>query len=134
MWIPRNKAKSSASKGKTGASSHRAAGERRELDAEEWLIQRGFVPITRNYRTRGGEIDLIMRDADTLVFVEVRYRKTTEHGTGAETITYHKQQRLRRAALHYLQKHFANREPPCRFDVMSGTGDPVVFEWISNAF
>ena len=112
----------------------RARGATVEVQAESWLKRQGFKPVTRNYLIRGGELDLVMRDGDVLVFVEVRYRRTTEHGSGAETITARKQQRLRRAARHYLQTHFGNREPDCRFDVISASGEPVVFEWIRNAF
>jgi|TARA_B100000676_G_scaffold307401_1_gene365789 putative endonuclease len=105
-----------------------------ELEAEKFLQKKGLRKVSRNYLIKGGEIDLIMRDGEVLVFIEVRYRQSADHGSGAETVTYQKQRRLRRAALHYLQKHYGNHEPDCRFDVISASGNPVVFEWISDAF
>ncbi|WP_300427479.1 YraN family protein [uncultured Thalassolituus sp.] len=112
----------------------RARGEAVEKQAEKWLKRQGLKAITRNYLIRGGEIDLIMQHGKVLVFVEVRYRRSTEHGSGAETITAAKQRKLRRAAQHYLITNFGNHEPDCRFDVLSGSGEPVAFEWIQNAF
>ena len=115
-------------------STTRSKGTAVELEAEKFLQKKGLRKVTRNYLIKGGEIDLIMRDGEVLVFIEVRYRQSEAHGSGAETVTYQKQRRLRRAALHYLQKHYGNREPDCRFDVISASGNPVVFEWISDAF
>jgi len=112
----------------------RKKGEAVELAAEQFLRTKGLRPVTRNYQIKGGEIDLIMNDGDVLVFVEVRYRHSEDHGSGAESITWQKQRRLRRAALHYLQKHYGSHEPDCRFDVISAQGEPVVFEWICDAF
>jgi putative endonuclease len=88
-------------------------------------------PIARNHRCRQGEIDLVMRDGDTLVFVEVRYRRGERFGTPAETVDRHKQRRLVAAAGHYLQGHPSPL--PCRFDVVAiGGGDRI--EWLKNAF
>lgn len=112
----------------------RARGEEIEIQAEGFLKKKGLKPIQRNYLIKGGEIDLIMQDAGVLVFVEVRYRKSEAHGSGAESITPRKIQRLNRAARHYLQRYFGNHEPDCRFDVISASGEPVIFEWIQNAF
>jgi len=112
----------------------RSKGSAVELEAEKFLQKKGLRKVTRNYLIKGGEIDLIMRDGEVLVFIEVRYRQSENHGSGAETVTYQKQRRLRRAAMHYLQKHYGNHEPDCRFDVISASGNPVVFEWISDAF
>jgi putative endonuclease len=112
----------------------RARGNDVERLAESFLKKRGLKLLERNYLIKGGEIDLIMKDANVLVFIEVRYRKSEAHGSGAESVTATKQQRLNRAARHYLQHHFGNSEPDCRFDVMSASGEPVVFEWIKIAF
>ena len=109
-------------------------GEGIEQLAEAWLIQQGLQPIERNYGIKAGEIDLIMQQNQVLVFVEVRYRADDEHGSGAESITYQKQRKLRKTAEHYLQKNFGNTPPDCRFDVISASGNPVSFEWIQNAF
>ena len=115
-------------------SLSKQCGQRAEKIACDFLLKKNYQLIAQNYTCRLGEIDLIMRDSNQLVFVEVRYRKKTQHGSGAETITYHKQKKLQAAAEHYLQKHYANAPPSCRFDVISASGDPVQFEWIQNAF
>ncbi len=109
-------------------------GEGIEQLAESWLMQQGLEPIERNYGIKAGEIDLILQHEQVLVFVEVRYRADDKHGSGAESITYLKQRKLRKTAEHYLQKQFGNTPPDCRFDVISATGNPVVFDWIKNAF
>jgi putative endonuclease len=79
-----------------------------------------------------GEIDLVMRDGPTTVFVEVRFRATPDHGTAAETISWAKQRRLSAAARHYLQRHPDAARGPCRFDVVAITGERL--EWLRNAF
>ena len=109
-------------------------GRRAERAAERFLSRRGLRTVTRNYRTRGGEIDLVMTDDDEIVFVEVRYRSRTEFGDGAATVGSKKQQRLVYAARHYLRWRPDNS--PCRFDVVSiaRTHYGLRFEWIRNAF
>lgn len=114
--------------------SRRHKGHAVEQLAERWLSERGLTLAERNYTLRGGEIDLIMWQDDVLVFVEVRYRQQQDHGSGAESITHSKRRKLLRTAEFYLQQQFGNRPPFCRFDVLSGSGEPVVFEWIQNAF
>jgi putative endonuclease len=93
--------------------------------------------IRRNYRvaagprSRGGEIDLILRDCDgTVVFVEVRSRSSMSHGGAAISIGAGKQRRILFAAQHYLQT--MARLPPCRFDVVAIDGDHL--EWLRAAF
>lgn len=113
---------------------NRRKGHAIELQAQEWLEARGLVFVERNFTIKAGEIDLIMWERDTLVFVEVRYRATVEHGSGAESVTRHKMQKIRRTAQFYLQRYFGNKPPFCRIDVLSGEGDPVEFDWIKNAF
>ncbi|WP_221799160.1 YraN family protein [Oceanobacter mangrovi] len=110
-----------------------ARGQRVETLACEYLQQQGLQILQRNYHTRYGELDIIAQSTATLVFVEVRYRRQTNFGSGAETVTAHKQHKLQLAAQHYLQQT-GNTEQDCRFDVLSGTGEPVVFDWITNAF
>jgi putative endonuclease len=87
-----------------------------EALAARFLTARGLVIVSRNYRCRGGEIDLIVRDGKTLVFVEVRLRRSQAFGGAAESITATKRRRLRLAAQHYLVRLV--REPPCRFDAI----------------
>ena len=110
-----------------------AAAERR---AGAWLRRRGLHALDANYRCRAGEIDLVMRDGDTLVFVEVRYRSRDSFGGGAESVDRAKQRRLIRAASRYLQQHPRWANAVCRFDVVSLSGDegnPKI-EWIRHAF
>ncbi|WP_369601435.1 YraN family protein [Hahella sp. SMD15-11] len=101
-----------------------------EARAEAWLRSKGLEPVTRNFRCKTGEIDLIMQDGDTLVFVEVKYRRTDLFASPLEQITPAKQRKLRRTAEFYLQRLAS--QPPCRFDVVSFTSDTP--EWIQNAF
>lgn len=126
MWFTRKR--------QPDSGSSRARGQQIEAQAEAFLRQQGLKPITRNYTIKAGEIDLIMREGEVLVFVEVRYRASSLHGSGAESITHSKQQKLLKTAAHYLQKHYASHEPDCRFDVISASGEPVQFHWIRNAF
>ena len=85
----------------------------------------------RNYHSRYGEIDLIMQDKDTLVFVEVRYRKSDGHGGAIESIDRHKQSRIVNTAENYLQAH--SWDGPCRFDIVAIQGETKP-QWIIGAF
>ncbi len=112
-------------------------GDAAESRALAWLLARGLTLEARNYRVaqgpraRGGEIDLVMRDADgTLVFVEVRQRRSAAHGGAAASIGATKQRSLLLAAQHYLQRHAS--PPPCRFDVVALDGERI--EWLQAAF
>lgn len=96
------------------------------------LESSGLELVTRNYRCPQGEIDLVMNDGETLVFVEVRYRNSTAFGSPAETIDRRKQERLRAAASHYLMKHAIDRA--CRFDVVALSGRQARIEWLRDAF
>lgn len=111
-------------------------GQAGEELACRYLEQRGLVLVMRNYRCRLGELDLIMREGEQLVFVEVRSRAASRYGTAAETVTARKQQRLLRAAAHYLQRQ--RLDAPCRFDVVAidrSAGDTAAaVTWIKDAF
>jgi len=108
-------------------------GAQAERWAAEYLQQQGLKPVTQNYRSRCGEIDLIMQDGVTLVFVEVRQRSSARFGGAAASIDHHKQQRLIRTAQHYLAN--LNRIPPCRFDVvLMDDANGRNAEWLKNAF
>lgn len=113
---------------------HLRRGSEGEALAREYLQRHGLQFIAQNYRCRAGELDLIMRDGHTLVFVEVRLRTHTTFGTGAETVDRRKQRKLIAVASHYLG-HLAD-QPPCRFDVISitRTRNHNSIEWIANAF
>lgn len=96
------------------------------------LERAGLRLRTRNYRCPQGEVDLVMDDRDTLVFVEVRFRRSDTFGTPAETVDRRKQARLRAAAGHYLLTHAADRA--CRFDVVAVSGLNAHIEWLRDAF
>jgi putative endonuclease len=99
------------------------------------LERRGYAIITRRYRSRGGEIDIVARDGDTIVFVEVKARENRAFGDAAEAVTGLKQRKIVQLAVEYLMRHhLANR--PCRFDVVSihfDDGRPAI-ELFQNAF
>lgn len=107
-------------------------GTNAEQVAATYLKQQGLTLITRNYHCRFGEIDLIMRDGKTLVFVEVRMRSNASFGGAGTSITSSKQQKLTRTAEHYLQQHGS---AACRFDVVLMTKPSTEnIEWMRNAF
>lgn len=89
------------------------------------LERRGYAILARRYRTRHGEIDIVARDAETTVFVEVKARATDEFGTAAEAVTPWKKRRLVRMAADYLARNELD-DRPCRFDVVAieGIGGP----------
>jgi putative endonuclease len=100
--------------------------------ALEHLSRSGLWLESRNYRGPRGEIDLVMRDGEVLVFVEVRFRSDERFGDGAETVDGRKRARLRATAAHYLQTHPRLGSHPCRFDVVAVAPDRV--DWIPDAF
>lgn len=104
-----------------------------EQVAASYLQRQRLILVTQNYRCRFGEIDLIMRDGTTLVFIEVRMRSHEIFGGAAASITLSKQAKLLRTARYYLAE--LNSEPPCRFDalLLSGANGQEI-EWIKNAF
>lgn len=114
----------------TGArTAKQVEGEAAEDAALDYLQQRGLKLVQRNFRCKGGEIDLILLQQDTLVFVEVRKRADARYGGAAASVTARKQARLLLAAQFYLQRY---RTPPaCRFDVIAFDGSQV--NWIRNA-
>lgn len=106
-------------------------GTRAEDLAADHLARRGLRLVVRNFRTRHGEIDLVMRDGETVVFVEVRLRTTARFGGAAGSITAAKRARLVAAAEGYLAQ--LGREPPCRFDAVLLDGlDPARITWLRD--
>jgi putative endonuclease len=104
-------------------------GQAGEDEALAYLQRSGLRLLERNYRCKGGEIDLVMQERDAVVFVEVRKRAGKTFGGAAASVTPAKQQRLIIAAQHYLQRY---RMPPaCRFDVIAVDGTEMV--WLKNA-
>ncbi len=110
-------------------SGRRAEGALAEEQAARFLTDRGLKVLARNYRCRGGEIDLVCRDGATLVFVEVRLRTSRSFGGAAASITPAKQRRIALAANHYLA---GKPLPGCRFDAVLLDGERI--DWIRNAF
>jgi putative endonuclease len=109
------------------------SGSQAELLAEKFLQRSGLVPLLRNYHCRYGEIDLIMLDGKTFVFVEVRLRSNRSFGGPAASIDTAKQKKILRAAQHYLST--LKQTPPCRFDaVLFKSVNELDIEWIKNAF
>lgn len=106
-----------------------------ESEALRYLEQQGLNFQARNVRFKGGEIDLVMQDKQTRVFVEVRYRKSNRYGSALESITYSKQQRLIRAAFLYNQRYPTSQ--PWRIDVISITAKTAdsarSIEWLQSA-
>jgi putative endonuclease len=106
-------------------------GQQAEARAADFLRARGLKILERNWRCRFGEIDLVARDADALVFVEVRLRGSRAHGGAAESINAAKRHRLTAAASQYLAR--ARYAGPCRFDALLIEAEGRI-EWIRNAF
>ncbi len=112
----------------------------RGRDAEDfaavYLKRRGLRPVAHNYRCRFGEIDLIMRSPELLVFIEVRARAANACVSPAETVTRGKQKKIVATAQHFLLGRAALAHLPCRFDVFSATAVGASFEaqWIRDAF
>lgn len=103
-------------------------GQAGEDAALNYLQRQGLISIERNFRCKGGEIDLLMQDQDVLVFVEVRKRADKNYGGAAASITPAKQKRLIIAAQHYLQRY--TMPPACRFDVVAIDGAAIT--WLKN--
>jgi len=122
---------------KRRAAIHRQAGNRAEQLAARFLGQRGLTVLHRNYRCRAGEIDVIARDGEALVFIEVRLRNNLTHGAAVETVTPAKQRRIIRSASHFLLQNPVFSDIPCRFDVLGIRTDgegAFRFSWIKDAF
>ena len=121
----------------TQKSGTKKTGDDAERIAEHFLTQQGLKLVARNYRCRYGEIDLVMRQAETLVFVEVKLRKTTSgkvnFGGASASITLSKQARIIATAQHYLAG--MKELPACRFDAVLLNGLNLKdVEWLRSAF
>ena len=111
----------------------RDIGQAAEQRALDYLEQQGLKLIAANYHSRFGEIDLILRDGDVLVFAEVRMRSGKDFGGARASITMAKQAKLIKTAQHYLMQF--SRPPACRFDaVLLGAASGGAIEWIRDAF
>ena len=119
-------------------ADHLELGHKGERLAERFLKKRGYRLLARRFSTPAGELDLVMRAGDTLVFVEVKTQSDRAFGDPEQRVTLTKQRRLARAAKWFLtQKRYTKSEPPCRFDVVSvivpEAGDPEI-EHFPDAF
>lgn len=117
-----------------GERNKRKIGGRYEDLAVAYLREQGYEILERNYRDRLGEVDVIAREAGYLVFVEVKYRKDQRSGYPEESVFARKQQKIRHTASYYLYRHGYGEETPCRFDVVSITGDEEEILLIKDAF
>jgi len=123
------------------AIDRRARGSRAEAAARDALVAEGLREVAANANYRGGELDLVMldrsaREGTTLVFVEVRYRRSGAFGGGAASVDPGKRRRLVHAAQLFLASHRQYADCPCRFDVVQADGDPMAptITWLKDAF
>ena len=109
------------------------AGDAAEDAAAKHLVACGCRIVARNARYRDGEVDLVARERDVLVFVEVRMRGSLRFGGAAVSVNSLKRKRIARAAQHWLFGEYGERWPACRFDVVTVDGSGTI-EWIRDAF
>jgi len=110
----------------------RSLGTEKEELAVSYLTKQNADILVRNFYFRGGEIDLIAKDGEYVCFIEVKYRKSNRFGAPEEAVTLSKQRKIIQGARYYL---YCNRYPsdtPCRFDVISVSGEEIT--WIKDAF
>ncbi len=126
---------------------HNKKGQYAENIALKYLESQGLSIIQSNFSCKMGEIDLIMNDADFLIFIEVRYRKKTQFGHPLETITYTKQQKIIKTIQFFLMKHPKYQQFPCRIDAVAIysntvnknnkaeniTAEDLKIEWVKDA-
>jgi len=113
-------------------SNTRNTGTSYERKAAEYLEQQGLVILKHNYRCRQGEIDLIARDKEYLVFVEVKYRSQNRAGYSLDAVNPAKQKKISKVARYFLAAEYHCTEIPCRFDVIGIDGGCL--HWIKDAF
>jgi putative endonuclease len=118
------------------AADRRARGAAVEAAARVHLSRAGLRDVAANANYRFGELDLVMLEGATLVFVEVRYRRDARFGGGAASVDVRKRRKLVQAAHAFLTHHPKHATAPCRFDVVEADGDPVSprLTWLKDAF
>lgn len=109
-------------------------GDAAETKAADFLERQGLTLLEKNFRVRGGEIDLVMDHQGTTVFVEVRLRTNKQFASSLESVTAGKQQKVQLAAQHFLHQHSHRQNTPCRFDVVAFADLQQAPEWIKAAF
>lgn len=112
--------------------NRRIIGTEYEQKAAEYLTLQGYQILERNFRCRQGEIDLIAKEGEWLVFIEVKYRKTAGSGEPLEAVNQRKQEKIYQAARYYLHHFYYGQEIVCRFDVVAILGEEISL--IRNAF
>ena len=133
MWESRKQGRSGAAALPSGQITTKRRGDQAEHQARRYLESRGLRWVASNFRTPGrggGEIDLVMREAETLVFVEVRQRSRSDFGGAGASVSALKQRRIILAARHYLMR--LPQVPPCRFDVLLIEAGDIT--WLRAAF
>ncbi len=110
----------------------RKLGAKIEQMVKEYITQNGFYVLEMNYRCKQGEIDIIAKDGDYYVFIEVKYRSNTQFGTPQEAVGIAKQKRICKAAQYYMYAHHLDAFTPIRFDVVAVLGQEITY--FSNAF
>jgi len=121
------------------AKIQNVTGKETECLACKHLTRKGLHLIEKNFAWSGGELDLIMKHSEVIVFVEVRFRKNSKFGTGLTSVDKYKQAKIIRTASYYLQIKPLFRDLPCRFDIVSVTKDNTLLNtkaisWVKNAF
>ncbi|SEN30526.1 putative endonuclease [Pseudomonas sp. ok272] len=114
--------------------SRQQSGRDAEGLALKHLQQQGLRLLAQNWLCKRGELDLVMLDGDTVVFVEVRYRKNTQWGGALDSIDARKRQKLILAAQYFLQSESRWADSPCRFDVVAMDSTANDLNWLRNAF
>lgn len=104
----------------------------KEEKACQYLLTKGLRILFRNFKAKTGEIDIIAKDKECLVFVEVKYKGSRFYGEPYEKVNYQKQLRISKTAQYFLIKYGLSDNIPCRFDVISIAGDEI--SWIRDAF
>ncbi len=120
------------SKPRKPLTSRKKQGNKAEDEAYQYLLTQGYQLIEKNFSTKAGEVDLIMQDGESTVFIEVRYRKNADFGGATESVTPKKQQRIIKAALAYTQRYAP--QSSLRFDVIAIEGDNGNLNHIKSAF
>ncbi len=110
----------------------RKIGEEKEFLALKYLTDRGYKIIKRNYRCKLGEIDLIAKKDNRIIFIEVKYRSSSKYGSAIEAVNYKKQMIIRRVARHFLLTNYHTLEIPVSFDVIGIDNDKITH--IENGF
>ena len=109
--------------------SKKNTGTLAEEKALAYLAARGLSLIEKNFSCSYGEIDIIMRDGEDLVFVEVRRRSSSAYGGALASVDTHKQRKLQRTACHYMMRKYGDMLPPCRFDLILLDGKEDSLQW-----